>query len=181
MHAWRRVGQMWLLQADCPMTKCPSEARKKVGAYRPGRKRHPARLDTARGTRTPAVSAVTKTADKCPLENPHVRMILLSRNFKFIELLTVFTRIVRIAARVNDHFLPFRKESSTVSCEPDSAIILDTSFTKAAQTRQKPPINQGLFNCLNQFRSAFAAAENGGFEPPRACTQPTFQAGAIGH
>ncbi|MFM2238141.1 MAG: hypothetical protein RL389_488 [Actinomycetota bacterium] len=54
----------------------------------------------------------------------------------------------------------------------------------AKLTVQKPQIALGLFHCLISEHLMFlhtSGAENMGFEPMRACTQPTFQAGAIGH
>ncbi len=44
---------------------------------------------------------------------------------------------------------------------------------------QDPEMHLSFHSC--EWKLRWCAAEVGGFEPPRALTQPAFQASAIGH
>ena len=54
----------------------------------------------------------------------------------------------------------------------------DVTLVHTEGPQKAPESSQRL---LIQARSRGFAAEDGGFEPPRACTQHAFQACAIGH
>jgi len=61
-------------------------------------------------------------------------------------------------------------------------MLLASTTEKATETRTetRPPL--GLDRWFDDFVFCLIrVAEDGGFEPPRALTQPAFQASAIGH
>ena len=57
----------------------------------------------------------------------------------------------------------------------------DIARSGAAEKRVNLMKDYFLDACVEEVLSLRGMAEVGGFEPPRACTQPAFQASAIGH
>ena len=68
-----------------------------------------------------------------------------------------------------------RSSGSGAASEPQCRRGVQSIVIRSAVMRSKPTDSNAHDGDL------LTLAENGGFEPPRACTQPTFQAGAIGH